>query len=255
MGLSIYSNDDSVRQSADFRSAMILRAFERLSSGLAIVRAADDPSGLVISEQLRSRIATLNAELDNTSLLIHKYQTASSHLMEMREQLTELRSLAVGAGNEGLYDETAYDAWADAANHMVQHYNWTVANADFNGMNLLDGSPGSVANIGRLQSLDVSSAEAARSAVSVIDEKIGEVDSTLGEIGAFERFELQSRRESLEVTAQNLQAAESLLRDVDYAKEFSFAVGQMICLRASAALMAHSYLTAKSVLDLFRSET
>ena len=228
-----------------------MRSMERLSSGLRINRASDDPSGLVISEQLRTQIASLNQEIQNTSALITKYQAGSSTVSEMRSRLTELRTMAVGAANEGGNDEYTQAAYATTANYIVNDYNRTLTTADYNGSNLLDGSEGSLADIEALEEIDLSTAESAQASIAVIDEAIAELDQVQTNLGATQKNELESRRSSLEVTAQNLTAAESLIRDTDFALVYSNMVGESIRLQASLAMMAHLNVTSTGVLRLF----
>lgn len=255
MGLTINTNLSAMYNSlfAGRHAGNLVRSLERLSSGLAINRASDDPAGLVISEQLRSRVASLNQEIENTSALMNKYQTASSTVMEMRSHLTEMRTLAIAASNEGVNDEAAQAAYQTTANHLVSTYNRTLDLATYNGAPLLDGSEGSVAEVAELENLDVSSAEAAAASVEQIDEAIAELDSVQSELGAVQAIELESRRKSLEVTSQNLQAAESMLRDTDYAREYSSAVASIIQLRASVAMLAHSYVQADTILSMLEA--
>ncbi len=257
MGLTINTNLSAMYGSifASRNSRRLMSVFEKLSSGLAINRASDNPAGLVISEQLRSRIASLNQEIENTSALINKYETASSTVMEMRSHLTEMRTLAVAASNEGANDESAQAAYQTMADHLVSTYNRTLDLATFNGSPLLDGSEGAVADVSELENLDFSSAEAAAASVATIDQAIAELDSVQGELGAVQANELESRRNSLEITSQNLQAAESMLRDADYAREYSNAVASMIQLRASVAMMAHSYVRADSILSMLEARS
>ncbi len=228
----------------------LYRSMERLASGQRINRASDDPAGLVISEQFRAQIASLNQEIDNTTHLINKYETASSTVMEMRDQLTELRSLAVSAANEGFNDETAQAALDQAAGYIVATYNRTADTAVYNGAKLFDGSEGSLAEVSELIGVDLSTPEAAAASVEVIDEAIAEIDAVQIDLGATQKNELESRRSSLEVTAQNLQAAESVHRDVDYAYEVANMVGEMIKVQASLALMSHTNIQGNSVLSL-----
>jgi len=100
--------------------ARLFRTMERLTSGLMIYRASDDPAGLVISEQLRAQIGSLNQEIENTTALINKYHTASSTVGELRRQATELRALAVGAANEGANNEASQLALSRAADYIVE---------------------------------------------------------------------------------------------------------------------------------------
>jgi flagellin len=256
MGFSIITNMAALgvaRKTADSYAALY-KSMERLASGLKINRASDNPAGLVISEQFRSRIASLNQEIENTTQLINKYETASSTVMEMRSQLTELRTLAVGAANEGVNDASSQAAYVQASAYIVAGYNDTADSAVYNGHKMLDGSEGSLANVSKLENISLSSAENAEAAIVVIDEAIAELDAVQIDLGATQKNDLESRRSSLEVTAQNLQAADSLLRDLDYALEVANMVGEMIKVQTSLALMSHTKIQANSVLKMLSTK-
>ena len=252
MGFSINTNLAAlgIARKTNDSYAALYKSMERLASGLKINRASDDPAGLVISEKFRSQIASLNQKVENTTHLIAKYETGSATVMEMRSQLTELRSLAVSAANEGFNNETSQAALDQAAGYVVGSFNNTADSAVYNGHNLLDGSEGSLANVSKLENIDLSSAEAAEASIMVIDEAIAELDSAQVEMGATQKNDLESRRSSLEITAQNLQAAESLLLDADYALEVATMVGEMIKVQSSLALMSHTKIQANSVLKM-----
>lgn len=230
--------------------AALYRSMEKLASGLRINRASDDPAGLVISEKFRSRIASLNKEVENTTHLINKYETGSSTVMEMRSKLTELRTLAVGAANEGINDPASQAAYVMSAGYISASFNDMAATAEYNGKKLLDGSEGSLAAVSTLENISLSSAENAEASIVVIDAAIAELDSIQVELGATQKNDLESRRSSLEITAQNLQSADSLLRDIDYALEVANMVSEMIKVQTSLALMSHTKLQANSVLKL-----
>ena len=231
----------------------LMNPLEKLASGLSINRASDGPAALVISEQLRSQIGSLNQEIENTSAMIGKYETASSFVSEIRSKLTELRTLAIGAANEGGNSESAQAAYATTADYIVSSYNHIVETAEYNGMNLLDGSEGSLAEVSELEGVDLSSAESAEESITVIDAAINELDAAQADLGATQKNELEAHRATLEVTVQNLQAAESVLRDTDYAQVYSTFIGEMIKFQASAALFAHSHMSANTVLSLLGS--
>lgn len=251
MGLTInnLASLDVARHTGD-NFAALSRAMARLSSGMKINSASDDPAGLVISERLRSQIGSLNQEIENTTHLINKYETGSSTVMEMRSQLTELRSLAVSAANEGFNNDTFQAALNQAAAGVVVNFNRTADSAAYNGTNLLDGSEGSLANVSKLENVDLSSAEAAEASLAIIDEAIAELDSVQVDLGATQKNELESRRSSLQVTAQNLQAAESAQRDTDYALEVANMIRELMQVHASVALLSHTNVGANSVLKL-----
>jgi|GEM_PF-773469 len=225
-------------------------ALERLATGKRINHAKDDPAGLVISKQLQSQIASLNQEIENLSANIGKYQTVSASVMELRDDLTELRSLAVGAANSAYNDEDVQAAYATAAESIVNSYNRTIANAHYNGMPTLDGSEGSLASVTELPDIDLSSAEAAVASLEKIDTAASELDQIMIDLGATQRHDLESRRQSLEVTRQNLQAAESAITDADYAMEMSRFTAGLIRTQTSLALLGHSFMTHKGTLSL-----
>jgi flagellin len=229
----------------------LFRSAERLSSGLRINRASDDPAGLVISEQLRSRIASLNQEVENISAGINKYKTVSASVGELRSRLTELRSLAVAASNEAVNSEEAQAVYQNAAQDIMASYNFTVQNAEYNGSNTLDGSEGSLAAVDELTGIDLSSAEAAQISIGRIDEAIHELDEIQVELGSTQRHDLESRRLSLEIERENLIAAESQVRDADFGMEYVNLVAGMIRTRAAIAMVAHTALTGASIVNLF----
>lgn len=226
------------------------RAMAQLASGLRINTAADDPAGLVISEHLRAQIAGLNQEIKNVSATINKYQTVSDSVMEIRGQLTELRSLAVGAANEATNSETAQEAYQTAADAIVASVNDTITTAEYNGRNTLDGSAASLVDLGAMAAVDFSSAESVELSIGEIDQMIQAVDESLVELGAVQKNELESSLRSLEQTRENMIASELQLRDVDFGEALSAFVAGMIQEKASLAMVAHSRISAETVLSL-----
>lgn len=230
--------------------SFLLSSVEKLSSGYRINKASDGPADLVISEQLRTRIASLNQEMENKSLQIAKYQTASAHTSELRSYLTEIRTLAVQAANSGFNSEAAQEAINSAAISITDGYNRIIETAEYNGSYLFDGEEGSVAKISLLDQIDVSSAEAAEQTISRVDEAIAELDSVQIKIGSKQKYELERGLASLEVTYQNLVAAESQIRDTDIAATFSKFTADIMKLNFSLSLMSHSKLNTKTTFNL-----
>ena len=215
----------------------------RLSSGLRLNSAADGPAQLVISERLRTQIGSLTQEIENRTALIGKYQSASSTLQELRSQLTDLRSLAVSAANEGGNDESAQAAYATVGDLIAGSYNRTIETAEYNGSNLIDGSEGAVATASELEGIDLSSAESAQASITLIDEAIEGLDEQIIEVGAT----------ALVLMTVFGLTAESQIRDTDYALEFSNFVRESLQARASLAMMVHNRVNAEMILGLLRS--
>lgn len=229
----------------------LMKHMECLSSGLRINRASDDPAGLVISETLRGRIASLNQEIDNISQMIRKYETAEGTVGQLQSIVNDLRVQAVGAANTGVNSEEMTEACQDAANQAVTTFNYIVDSASYNGKPLF-GEEG-VADIESLANLDFSTPEAIRESVESIEKTAAELESAAGRIGAEEKYQLQAERSNLEVTVGNLTAAESQIRDADMALEMVGRVRDEMTLRVGMALLAHSYVSGQSVLSLMKS--
>ena len=226
-------------------------SMQKLASGLAINTAADGPAMLIISERLRSQIASLEQRMENLSALQHKYEYGASTALHLRSQLVELRSLAVGAANESVNDEAMQAAYDQAAQHVKDSYNHVVETAQYNGKKLFDGSDGALASLSRLEDISLMSADGAAVALATVDRATAELDQALIDMGATEKNELESQQASLAVRRQNLIAAESEIRDVDYAQEWSRFIADSIRQQVGLALMAHAAISAKTMLSLF----
>ena len=251
--LSIYNNSSmfSITDNLNFAFAGIYKSLQKLSSGMKINSATDGPAQLMISEQFRTQIATLNQQIENTSMQIGKYSTASSSLSEMRSQLTEMRTLAVGAANAGGNSDVAQKAYADSASLIESNFNVTLNKAEYNGAVLFDGSEGSLASLNDLAGVDLSTADSATASITLIDDKIAEIDKATVDIGATQKNTLESDIVSMRISRENLMAAESNIRATDYALEFSNFVKFQIQAKAGVALLSHYAITSQSVLSMF----
>lgn len=231
--------------------AGIYKSLQKLSSGMKINSAADGPAQLMISEQFRSQIATLNQQIENTSMQIGKYNTASATLSSMRSELTEMRSLAVGAANEGGNSAGAQKAYAESASVLESNFNLTLNKAEYNSAVLFDGSEGSLASINDLSGVDLSTAEGANASIEIIDAKITEIDAATVDIGATQKNTLESGIATMQISRQNLIAAEANIRATDFAKEFSNMIKFQLQAKAGLAMLSHYNMTSKSVLSIF----
>jgi len=219
---SIYNKSTmlSITGSLNASFAGMYKSLQKLSSGMKINSAADGPAQLLISEQFRSQIATLNQQIENTSMQIGKYNTGSATLSSMRSELTEMRTLAIAVANEGGNSAEAQKAYADSASLLESNFNLTLNKAEYNGAVLFDGSEGSLANLDDLSGVDLSTAVSTNASLEVIDAKIAEVDAATVEVGATQKNTLESDLATMRISRQNLVAAESNIRATDYALEF-----------------------------------
>jgi len=231
----------------------VYQALERLSSGRRLNRASDGPAELVISINLESQIAGLNSQIEGITATINKYESVSSSVLELRQQLTELRTLAIEAVNAGGIDETAQEALASTAELGVENYNQAIRQASYNGQATLDGSEGSLAEVAQLSGVDLSTPTAAAESIAVIDSATSQMDRVLIDLGATQKNELESQRRSLETSRQNLMAAQSTITDTDYALEISNFVAAQIRSQAAMAMLGQSLKGNWSVVSLLES--
>ncbi len=119
-------------------------SLERLSSGFRINRAADNPAGLVISEQMRGQIAGLNQAISNTELATAMLQTAEGGITEVNNILISLRERALHAANEGANDAQAVEADQMEIRAGLDAIARIASSTSFGRRNLLDGSSGIV---------------------------------------------------------------------------------------------------------------
>ena len=118
------------------------KSIERLSTGLRIVRAADDPSGLVISERFRAQVEGLGQAVKNAQDGINMVQTAEGALDEVSGILREMRNVAVHAANTGPNDAETLQADQNQIAEAVKTLNRIASTTQFGAKKVLDGSAG-----------------------------------------------------------------------------------------------------------------
>jgi Flagellin and related hook-associated proteins len=243
------------------------KSSEKLSSGYRINRAADDAAGLSISEKMRSQIKAMNQGMRNAQDGISMVQAAEGAMNEVSDMLTRMKELTVQASN-GTYGSTdiaAMDLEYQALNTSIKDI---AANFKFNGITLLDG--GGTVTIqtggGAADQVLVDFAKADISTINagaltdnasgvtegaVIDGFIETVNSARSELGAYQN-QLEHVYNNVSVNSENLQAAESRIRDTDMAKEMMAYTKFNILQQASTAMLAQANQAPQGVLQLLR---
>ncbi|MBN1492221.1 MAG: flagellin [Phycisphaerae bacterium] len=115
-------------------------SLERLSSGLRINRGADDPAGLIASENLRSEIAGVTQAIDNSQRAINVIATAEGALNEVAALLVDVQGLIVQAANEGALSDEEIRANQLQIDSAVESITRIANTTSFAGRRLLDGS-------------------------------------------------------------------------------------------------------------------
>ena len=243
---------------------------EKLSSGYRINRSADDAAGLSISEKMRSQIRGLNKAASNAQDGISLVQVAEGALNETHSILQRMNELATQAANDTntSTDRTAIQSEID---QLTSEVNRIQSTTQFNSMNLLDGTFSSKnLQVGSLSgqsigisiknmdasslgvnSLKVSNFASAGSAMDKIQSAINLVSTQRSTLGALQN-RLEHTINNLNTTAENTQAAESRIRDVDMATEMVEYSKNNILAQAGQSMLAQANQATQGVLSLLQ---
>jgi flagellin len=263
------------------------KSLERLSSGLRINRAGDDAAGLAISEKMRAQIRGMKQAIRNAQDGISVIQTAEGALTEVHNMLNRMRELTVQAGNSTLTDGDKDKLHAEFE-LLSAEITRIAETTEFNTMILLTGEfgpnatsgPGKIvlqigANAGqtlditiddmRAEELGVVAANSAsgtglfigggsneqniEDALNAIDNAIELVSAQRASLGANQN-RLEHTIQNLSITAENLAASESRIRDVDMAAEVAEFTKNQILLQSSTAMLAQANMKPQIVLSL-----
>jgi flagellin len=274
MSIIVNNNPASIsaQRNLGVSTASLGRSVERLSSGLRITRAADDAAGLGLSETLRAHIRSINQAVRNSSDGISLTQVADGAAATIGNLLGRLRELAsqsssgtVGA-TERSYIDQEFLALRSEIDRIAQV-------TEFNGQALTSGSTisftmqvGFKSGSGNtltmdlnqltisalsLSSVNVSTSTNAQSALSNIDSAISAVATARAEYGSLQnRFEATIA--NLEISSENLTAAESRIRDADVAYETSQFTKNQVLVQTGIAVLAQANTLPQQALALLQ---
>jgi len=266
------------------------RSVARLASGLRINSAADDAAGLAIREMMRTDIRVLQQGVRNANDAISLIQTADGALSVIDEKLTRMKELAEQAAT-GTYTDIQRLIMDSEYQAMASEITRIAMATDFNGVKLLDGSlsgtglsggPGNQMKIhfgtGNSSAEDyyyirinaatasafglgntarvgpgytISTQSAAQAALEAIDQAVTSKDTIRAALGAVAN-RLANTITNLTIQAENLQAAESRISDVDVATEMTEFVRNQILTQAAVAMLAQANSLPQLALQLLR---
>ena len=259
---------------------------EKLSSGMRINRAGDDASGLAVSEKMRSQVRGLNQANTNAQNGISFIQATEGYLQETQDILQRIRELSVQSSN-GIYSAEDRMQIQVEVSQLIAEVDRIASHAQFNGMNMLTGrfaretgentvtgsmwfhiganmdqrarfyigtmtsSALGVRNVGDEKIMSISSPDSANRAIGTIDEAMKKVNKQRADLGAYQN-RLEYTMKGLAVGAENLQAAESRIRDTDMAREMVDFTKNQILTQAGTAMLAQANQTSQSILGLLQ---
>jgi flagellin len=123
------------------------KSMAKLSSGLRINQASDDPAGLISSELFRSQISSMDSAMRNNQEAGNYAKTAENALGEMNKLLSDARGLAVASGNSATLTSSQTAANQDQLNSIISSINRISSSVTYSGRKLLDGSAGTTTQI------------------------------------------------------------------------------------------------------------
>lgn len=250
--ISMLSNGVNTVRNISLIQRSLNRSMQRLSSGLQINEAADDPAGLVISERMRSQIGSITKQIGNLEYNLNRNNAADSIVGELSDKLQEIRSVAVAAANESDPTSETGKVYQQQLDDLVASYNRTAQDASYGESKMFVGDH-PVVKLTEISGLNVANPEDATSAIDTVDKYLEGLQTAHETIGSRSKNEYQSTIRSLQVTSQNLTAAEASIRDVDYAREQAIYMKQMLMLNSNVAVMTQGNLASDAVFKLLHA--
>jgi flagellin len=272
---ALYAN-----RTVKFNELDLNKDIEKLSTGMRINRGGDDASGLAVSEKLRSQIRGLNQAGRNIESAVSFIQTTEGYLAETQDIMHRVRELAVQSAN-GIYTDEDRAQIQVEVSQLVDEVNRIASHAQFNGLNMLTGrfanpAKGGVtggemffqvganmdqrkqvyigtmtANALGLKGISISTPDKANAVIGNVDNALNQVSKQRADLGAYQnRFEMAAK--GVAVAAENMQAAESLIRDTDIASQMVNYTKNQILMQSSTAMLAQANLKPRSVLQLLQ---
>lgn len=263
----------------------MMKDIEKLSSGMRINRAGDDASGLAVSEKMRSQIRGLNMAGKNIQDGVSFIQATEGYLQETTDIMQRLRELAVQAAN-GIYSAEDRMQIQVEVSQLVDEVDRIASHAQFNGMNILTGrfsremgtqimqlhvganmdqneriyvgdmSARALGIVGPTQGGDdamisVADVESANKALGSIDAALTVINKQRADLGAYQnRFEMAYN--GVAIASENLQAAESRIRDTDMAKAVVDFTRDQILSQSTTAMLAQANAGTQTVMRLLQ---
>ncbi|GHT63103.1 flagellin [Spirochaetia bacterium] len=265
---------------------VLTKDMEKLSSGLRINRAGDDASGLAVSEKMRSQVRGLHQASANAANGISFIQTSEGFLQETQDIIQRIRELAVQSAN-GIYSEEDRMMIQVEVSQLVDEVDRIASHAQFNGMNMLTGrfaretggnaitasmwfhiganmdqreqvfigtmtSAGlGIRNIGDNSFITLETMDGSNRAIGTMDKAIEIINKQRADLGAYQN-RLEHAIVGLDIGAENLQAAESRIRDTDMANQMVSYTRDQILSQAGTAMLAQANQRTTSVLQLLQ---
>ena len=262
------------------------KSLEKLSSGFRIVRAGDDAAGLAISEGMRSRINSLNQAMKNIDDGIGLTNVGDGALTEVHSMLQRLKTLALKSAN-GTYDQSNRETLNMEKDQILEEIDRIGSTTKFGGISLFSRADANAITPGwqppelddtiplqiggsaqaeevldveryyigsrelQLDKTDFSDVETGQKSVGYIENAIEAVSKVRASFGAA-YMHLDHTHNNLSVTSENMQAAESQIRDTNMAEEITKYTSSNIVLQSSNMMLTNANNLPQTILELLK---
>jgi flagellin len=247
------------------------RSVERLASGLRINSAKDDAAGLAVRELMRADIAVLNQGARNAQDGISMLQSMEGAMATIDDALVRMQQLAEQAAT-GSYSSAQRTIMENEFVEMRQEIDRISGATTFNGINMLNNSASVSIHFGKLTTdnisitgsnitsasgglnitgLTIADVASAKNALVTLDSAISTKDTTRAKFG-YKMNRLEGTISVLNIQAENLQAAESRVSDVDVATEMAEMTRNQVLAQAGISMLAQANAMPQMALTLLR---
>lgn len=274
MGLRVNNNIASLNAQRNLvnTTLRLAKSLQRLSSGLRITRAADDAAGLAISESFRAEVRSLAQAQRNSNDAISLLQIAEGALNETSGLLVRMRELSIQSAN-GTLGTTERTTINNEFRDLAEEITRIARVTQFNGQLILNGSSSILFQIGTQNtssdqitvasvdatasgigvgaSVTISGQSTAQGALDTLDSAISTVASLRATFGTVQN-RLESTIRSLAVAIENTSAAESRIRDVDFASETAELTRNQVLQQAGISILSQANISTQSALALLQ---
>ncbi|MFO1043550.1 MAG: flagellin [Planctomycetaceae bacterium] len=274
--LSVNTNMNSLVAQNNLQSSQsrMNNALQRLSTGLQINSAADNPAGLVTSSLENAQISGLQQSIQNIQTGSALVQTADSSLSNINDLLVQVRNLAANSANTATQSTASLAANQANADALLASIDNIATTTKFGTVALLDGTftaaqfqtgafSGQTASLTIAKSdsttlavnaIDITTAAGATAALTAIDAAISTVASARGDLGAFMAGTLTATQNNNQAQLTNLQQAKSIVTDTNYQTEIANYTSENIRQQAASTVLGMANQSNQSILSLLRGQ-
>ncbi len=239
-----------------FNNSQLSKNLEKLSSGYRINRAGDDAAGLAISESMRRSIASYKQGINNANDGISLIQTAEGALTEVHSMLNRAQTLVTQKAN-GTYKTADKSKIESELSQLGAEISRIIGNTKFNGKSLLAASLSVTIALGDAGSIVIAAAPVSAGMLTksitqgALESAIEAVSTLRSTMGAFQN-RLEHTVNNMGVTMENLQNAESTIRDTNIADEMMAYTKNNILIQSAQAMLAQANQVPQGVLQLMQ---